>query len=570
MQERIHKIVEITDLKDMLKKSGELYGDKSAYRFKTEDPEKFKIITHKEYRDMINALGTAFIKLGLKDKRIAVIGENRYEWGIAYLATACGTGVVVPLDKALPENEIKSLIERSEVEAICYTNKYDESIKKFRADGVGKLKHLISMDLEKHEDGIYSIKELIERGKTLIREGDRSFLDAKIDAEKMGMLLFTSGTTSTSKAVQLSHRIICTNLMDIASVLEINENDTMLSFLPIHHAFECTAGFLYPLYKGAEVVFCEGIKHIADNLKEYHVTAMISVPILFENMYRRLLKTVEKKGKLATLKKGIRISNVLLKLHIDVRKRLFKEVHEALGGKIRLFVSGAAGLDPEVEKGYNDLGIRMLQGYGLTETAPIVSAGTDKKYKLGSVGPIFPSLEVRIANPDEDGIGEIQVKGPSVMIGYYENEEANKESFVDGWFRTGDLGYLDNEGFLFISGRKKSVIVLKNGKNIFPEELENLVNRIEGISESMVYGKPEPDGDTKVCIKIVYDEEIMNEMYKTTDEAEIFEILNKKVKEVNKKMPAYKYIREVMITKEPLIKTTTAKIKRHEELAKIL
>ncbi len=514
--------------------------------------------------------GTAFIKLGLKGKRIAVISENRYEWGLSYLAIACGTGIVVPLDKALPENEIKRLIERSGVEAICYSNKYNDIMKKFKEEGVGKLKHIISMDLEKHDDGIYSLKELVEKGNRLIEEGDRNFIDAEIDRESMGMLLFTSGTTQASKAVMLSHKIICANLMDIARVLEINERDTMLSFLPIHHAFECTAGFLYPLYKGAEVVFCEGIKHIADNLKEYQVTAMISVPILFENMYKRLLKTIEKKGKLETLKKGVKISNALSKLHIDVRKKLFKEVHEALGGKVRLFVSGAAGLDPEVEKGYNELGIRTIQGYGLTETAPIIAAGTDKRYKQGSVGPIFPSLEVRIAYPDDEGIGEIQVKGPSVMLGYYENEEANNEAFEDGWFRTGDLGYIDEDGFLFISGRQKSVIVLKNGKNVFPEELENLVNRIEGVTESMVYGKPEPDGDSKICIKVVYDEEVMKEMYKTENEAEIYDILTKKIKEINKKVPAYKYIREITITTEPLIKTTTAKIKRHEELAKIL
>lgn len=566
----MHDIVEITDLKDMLKKSGELYGDRPAYRFKTDEPGKFDIMTHKEYREKVNALGTALIKLGLKGKRIAVIGENRYEWGLSYLAIACGTGIVVPLDKALPENEIKSLIERSEAEAIFYTKKYDEIMRKFKDEGIGKLKHLISMDLEAHEDGIYSLKELVEKGKKLLSEGDTSFLDAEIDREGMGMLLFTSGTTQAAKAVMLSHKIICANLMDISRVLEINERDTMLSFLPIHHAFECTAGFLYPLYKGAEVVFCEGIKHIADNLKEYQVTAMISVPILFENMYKRLLKTVEKKGKLEKLKKGVKISNVLSKLHIDLRKKLFKEVHDALGGKVRLFVSGAAGLDPEVERGYNELGIRMIQGYGLTETAPIIAAGTDFKYREGSVGPIFPSLEARIAYPDEEGIGEIQVKGPSVMIGYYENDEANKETFEDGWFRTGDLGYIDKDGFLFISGRQKSVIVLKNGKNVFPEELENLVNRIEGVSESMVYGKPEPDGDTKVCIKVVYDKEVMEEMYKANSEAEIYDILSKKIKEVNKKMPAYKYIREITITTEPLIKTTTAKIKRHEELAKIL
>lgn len=434
----------------------------------------------------------------------------------------------------------------------------------------GKLKHLISMDLDTHEEGVYSIKELIEKGKKLIEEGDRSFIDAEIDENAMDMMLFTSGTTSSSKAVALSHKIICTNIMDIASVLDINKDDTLLSFLPLHHAFGCTIDLLYTLYRGAAIAFCEGIRHIADNLREYKITVMISVPVLFENMYKKLMKGVEKQGKLEKLQKGRRISNVLRKMHIDVRKKLFKEIHDILGGEIRLFVSGAAALDVEVERGFNDLGFRIVQGYGLTETAPVISTGNDAYYREGSIGQVMPSLDVRIADIDEDGIGEIQVKGPSVMIGYYDNDEANKDSFVDGYFRTGDLGYLDKDGYLFISGRKKSVIVLKNGKNVFPEELENLVNRIEGVAESMVYGKPEPDGDVKICVKVVYDEEAMKEMYKTEDETEIYEIISKKVKEVNKKMPLYKYIREVMVTKEPLIKTTTAKIKRYEELAKIL
>lgn len=434
----------------------------------------------------------------------------------------------------------------------------------------GKLKNLISMDLDTHEEGVYSLKELIEKGKKLIEEGDRSFIDAEIDREAMDMMLFTSGTTSGSKAVALSHRIICANIMDIASVLDINKEDTLLSFLPLHHAFGCTIDFLYTLYKGSSVAFCEGIKHIADNLREYKITVMISVPVLFENMYKKLMKGVEKQGKLEKLQKGRRISNVLRKMHIDVRKKLFKEIHDVLGGKLRLCVSGAAALDVEVERGFNDIGIRIIQGYGLTETAPVISAGTDDHYREGSIGQVMPSLDVRIADADEEGIGEIQVKGPSVMIGYYGNDEANEKSFIDGYFRTGDLGYLDKDGYLYISGRKKSVIVLKNGKNVFPEELENLVNRIEGVSESMVYGKPELDGDYKICVKVVYDEEAMKEMYKTEDEAEIYEIISKKIKEVNKKMPLYKYIREVMVTKEPLIKTTTAKIKRYEELAKIL
>ena len=570
MQKRIHDIIEIKDLKDMLKKSGEMYADKPAYKFKTEVEGQFDIITHKEFRDMVNSLGTALIKLGLKDKRIAVIGENRYEWGLSYLAITCGTGLVVPLDKSLPENEIKSLIERSEVEAICYSKKYDEVMEKLKKENVGNLKHLISMDLSEHKDGIYSLKELVKKGEKLIEEGDRSFLDAEIDAESMGIMLFTSGTTSMSKAVALSHKNICTNIMDIASTLDINSEDTMLSFLPMHHVFECTVGFLYPLYRGTTVAFCEGIKHIADNLKEYKISVMISVPVLFENMYKKLLKAIEKQGKLEKLQKGRKVSNVLRKMHIDVRKKLFKEIHDKLGGRIRLFISGAAALDVEVERGFNELGFRIAQGYGLTETSPVISTGTDDHYREGSIGQVMPSLEVRIGNPDADGIGEIQVKGPSVMLGYYNNEEANKKSFVDGYFRTGDLGRMDNDGYLFISGREKSVIVLKNGKNIFPEELENLVNRIDGVSESMVYGKPEDDGDYKICVKVVYDPEVMQEMYKLENEAEIYELIHQKVKEANKKMPAYKYIREVMITTEPLIKTTTQKIKRHEELAKIL
>ena len=384
------------------------------------------------------------------------------------------------------------------------------------------------------------------------------------------MMLFTSGTTSMSKAVALSHKNICTNIVDIASVLDVNKDDTMLSFLPMHHAFECTVGFLYPLYRGAAVAFCEGIKHIADNLREYRISVMVSVPVLFENMYRKLMKNIEKQGKLGKVQKGRKISNILRKMHVDVRRKLFKEIHDKLGGKIRLFVSGAAALDVEVERGFNDLGFRIVQGYGLTETSPVISAGTDDHYREGSIGQVFPSLEVRIAEPNEEGIGEIQVKGPSVMLGYYEMTELTNEVLKDGWFYTGDLGYFDKKGLLYVTGRNKNMIVLKNGKKIFPEELETLVNRLDTVEESMVYGKLEKDGDTKICIKIVYEPEVIEEMYKLKDEAEIYEMLQKTVKEINKTMPAYKYIREIMITTEPLIKTTTAKIKRHEELAKIL
>ena len=570
MREPIHKFMKFTDLKDMLKKSGELYGDRPAYVFKTEEEGKFREITHKEFRDDINCLGTSLINLGLKGKRVAVISENRYEWCVAYLAVVTGVGVVVPLDKSLPDNEIESLMIRSEIEAIIYSNKYDKIMNHVKEQGNTNVKYFISMDLEKKENDIYSERELIKEGNKLIEEGNREFLDAKINAEEMGIMLFTSGTTAMSKAVALSHKNICANLMDITSVIKLVEDDRMLSFLPLHHTFECTVGFLYPISKGCSIAFCEGIRHIADNIKEYQVTAMISVPILFETMYKRVMKTIEKKGKLETVKKGIKISNFLLKFKIDIRKKLFKEVHDNLGGKVRLFVAGGAALDPEAEKGFNDLGFLMLQGYGLTESSPVIAAEDDKYRRLGSIGKAFPSLDVKIENPNEEGIGELLAKGPSIMLGYYNNEEATKETLEDGWLHTGDLARIDKDGYIFISGRKKFVIVLKNGKNIYPEELETLVNKIEGIKESFVYGRPEDDGDYKICAKIVYDKETVEEIYGTQDEEKLKELIWQEVKKVNKTMPAYKYIREITITDKELIKTTTQKIKRFEEIKTVI
>ena len=572
MGEKLYECVKITDLKDMLEKSAVKFADKPAFKFKTEEPGVFKVITYKEYKEQIDSLGTALIDLGLKEKRIAVISENRYEWTLSYFASVCGTGVVVPLDKALPPKELESLIMRSEVEAIFYSSKYDEVMKKIKKTNTTKLKYFISMDLEKEEDGIYSQKELIARGKMLVDNGDRRFLDAKIDNEIMSIMLFTSGTTAKSKAVALSHKNIVTNLMDIASTFDLGENDTILSLLPLHHTFECTVGFLYPIYVGVTIAYCEGIRHLADNIKEYQVTAMVSVPILYENMYKKVMKGIEKQGKLEKLNKGIKISNLLLKIGIDARKKIFKDVHSALGGKVRLFINGAAALDKEVEQGFNNLGIRIDQGYGLTETSPVISAAYGKYRRLGSVGKIFPSLEAKIVEPNEQGIGEIAIKGSSVMLGYYNNEEATKEVIQDGWFYTGDLGYIDNEGYLFISGRKKSVIVLKNGKNVYPEEIENMINKIDGVKESLIYGRPDKNDatDITVCAKIVYDKDEMKENYAATDENQIKNILWEKVKEINKSMPQYKYIKDLIVTEEELIKTTTQKIKRFEELKKIL
>ena len=568
---KLHPIDKITDLKDMINNSAKKFGDRPAFKFKTETPGEFRYITFSEFLDDINALGTQLIKMGLLGKRIAIIGENRYEWALAYLAIACGVGVVVPLDKALPANELESLIIRSGVEAIFFSKKYDETMKNIKERKTTDLRYYISMDLDERKDGILSQKEFVQKGKELLKQGDRQYLDAKVNSEEMGIMLFTSGTTAMSKAVMLSHKNICANLMDIASVLRIGTEDTLLSLLPLHHTFECTVGFLYPMYVGASVAYCEGIRYIAKNIKEYQITAMISVPALYENMYKRLIKNIDKKGKLQEVEKIMKLTSMLSKVGIDFRRKMFKEIHDEFGGKLRLMVNGAAALDYEVEKGFTDLGFRIVQGYGLTETSPVISAGTDFAQKIGSVGKVFPSVKVRIVNKDENGIGEIYAKGPSVMLGYYQNEEATKEVFDKEWLKTGDLGYIDKKGFLFLCGRKKNVIVLKNGKNVFPEEIENVINRIEGIKESFVYGKPEPDDelDLKLCAKIVYDKAMMEEIYGISQEDQILEKIWEKIKELNKTMPPYKYIKEITITEEELIKTTTQKIKRFEEMAKL-
>ena len=564
MNKRIYDYLEIKDLKDMLNKTEKLYANRPAYKIKIEEG-KYQVYTHKEVRDMINALGTSLINLGLKGKRIAVIGENRYEWEIAYLSIVCGTGIVVPLDKSLPANELELLIERSDIEAIFYTQKYSEIIQNIRLSEKNKLKHLISMDNDENGEGIYSQKELIREGKKLIEEGNNEFLNAKINPKEMEIMLFTSGTTSKSKVVALSHENICTNLMDIGSVLDVNQEDVFLSILPIHHVFECTVGFLFSLYKGAETVFCDGLRHIVENLNEYHVTVMACVPGIYERIFMMIRKKLEKQGKLEEiLKNEEKYKNCSMK----ERKEAFEEIHDMLGGKIKLFISGAASLDNTIEERYRLLGINLVQGYGLTETSPVVAIGTNKNYKLGSIGKTVPSVEAKLVDVNEEGIGELVVRGPSIMLGYYENEEANKESLKEGWFYTGDLAKIDEEGYIFICGRKKSVIVLKNGKNIFPEELENLVNKIEGVKEAFIFGKAQSDDENniKINVKIVFDRDVIKDVYKVEKNEDIYTVLAKKIKEINQTMPSYKAIRGIMLTEEPLIRTTTNKIKRQENL----
>ena len=573
MEKFYENVREITDFKDLINQSVELYGDNPVFVFKKrmyKENEKveFNKMTYKEFKNEIDYFGTALNSLGIESKRVALISKNRYEWNVVYYATTTDGKIIVPLDKALPDNEIISLAERSEAEVMVFEEKYIDIMKKIKNNKSSKIQKFICLDLEEDKDGFLSYKNLLRKGKELLETGNRSYLDAKIDPEKLSVLLFTSGTTSKSKAVMLSQKNICSNVMDINKVIKFYETDSMLALLPFHHAFQALINHVL-FYIGGSMSFCDGLRYIAQNLCEYKPTVIVCVPLILESIHKKMVKTIDKEGKTKLVNRMKKITNILEKIHINVKEKIFKEIHDAVGGNVRLIVSGAAAMDSSLIKSFNEFGFKIYQGYGLTETSPVISVENDRNIKPGSVGKKLPSLEVKIYNPDEQGIGEILVKGPSVMIGYYQNNEATQESFIDGWFNTGDLGYIEDD-YIYITGRKKNVIVQKNGKNIFPEELELLISYIPGVKENIVYGKPTKDNDLDVCVKIVYDEEIIKNIMGYINENDIHKYMKEKISEINKKMPPYKHIRDIIVTNQELIKTTTAKVKRHEEIARIL
>ena len=562
-----YKVRNINNIKDLLDQSAKLFGSKAAFKIKQKETNTYKEISYTRLKENVDSLGTAFINLGLSGKKIAVIGENSYEWAISYLATVCGCGIVVPLDKMLPDKEIESLVKRSKVSAIIFSDKYSQIMNNIKNLNLG-VKYFINMN-KKDENFLY-LYDLLDNGYKLLNSGNTLFLNASIDNDAMSVILFTSGTTSTSKAVMLSHKNICSDIMSTRMTVNVTPKDTALSFLPIHHTYECTLGFLTLIYSGGTIVFCDGLRHIVKNLQESHATIMVCVPLLFENMYQKIWHEIDKKGKRKLVEKAIKVSNFLRKyLKINITKLLFKDIYANFGGKIRLFISGAAAIDPSVAKGFDDFGITLLQGYGLTECSPLLVGCSDKHKAFGTCGYPIPNVEIKIIDKNDEGIGEVIAKGPNIMLGYYEDEEATKEAFKDGWFYTGDLGYLNDKGQLIITGRKKSVIVLKNGKNIFPEEIETLLNKDEFVKESFVFGKLDKDGDTEIWAKIVANYELLKEKFGELSDVQIKEKFQAIVKKINKEMPPYKYIRNFIVSSQELIKTTTQKIKRHEEIEKI-
>ena len=567
---KLYEPEKIANFQELVKRYS-LFSDKVAFEYKIQPKDKEIIkITYKQFQNDIYNLGTALLSLGLEGKNVAIIGSNRYEWCTSYLAVEIANMIAVPLDKALPDGEIESLIIRSKAEAVIFDVKYLDVFQKIKKENSSSLKYFICMDFKEDSKEIYSYTRLLQSGKKLLDYGDTRLENIKIDNKKMAVMLFTSGTTSIAKAVELSQFNICENIYAIGCVAKVTSDDVFLSFLPLHHTFESTTTFLYGTYCGITVAFCDGLRYVADNMKEYKVTGIVCVPLMLEAMYKKIEKGIEKKGKTKLVHIMSNICNILLKIGIDIRRTVFKDILNELGGHLRVIVSGAAPIDKKVAQFLTNLGINLLQGYGLTETSPVICAENDKYKKAGSCGFPMPNAEIKIDSPNEQGIGEIKVKGTSVMLGYHDNIEATKEVLKDGWFYTGDLGYFDKEGHLFITGRKKDVIVLKNGKNIYPQELEMLISKLPYVAENMVYGKPDKDNDLKICAKIVYNPELIKESFKDASKEDYHNLIWNDIKQINKTMPAYKYIREIIITDEPMIKTTTQKIKRHEELKKLL
>lgn len=570
MKKQEKNIKKFENIKELLYHSADVYSDHIAFTTKVIDNGTKKYINH-TYSDLladINSFGSSLYKLGLSGKRIAIVGHNCYEWAVAHFANVLGGIVSVPLDKGLQLGELEDSLIRSEVEAVVFDSKMSEFMREIKKANKTNIKHFICFS---NEPDFLHFETLLNDGKKEIENGFKDFIDYKVDSYSMSILLFTSGTTAKSKAVMLNQNGIVSNIYDMQLVEPFLDTDTNIAFLPFHHIFGLT-GMLVMLTSGMKTVFPDGLRYIKQNLVEYKVSVFVGVPILIEKMYSTIIKELEKQKKLGLINFAMKISNLLLKLHIDVRRKLFKKLIDELGSEMRFIISGGAPLDKQVAKFFNSIGIHLVQGYGLTETSPVISAENGSFLRAGSVGLPMSSLEVKIDNPDATGSGEIIVKGPSVMLGYYNDEERTKEVLKDGWFYTGDLGRLDKDGALFITGRKKDLIVLQNGKKVFPEEIEVLVNRLDEVAESFVYGlADETDpSNVKVAVEVVYDDKVVKAKHKGVSEEELKNIIWNEIKEqVNKTLPKYKYIKHMVLTKEPLIKTSTNKTKRNEELAKI-
>lgn len=566
-------------IQEVFYKSIKTYGSKEFILEKFDAKGKYAEISYEQFGKDVIGFGTALTrKLSLENMpRVLIISETTYEWYVSYMTMLCGKGIAIPTDKELPDNELENIVKRSRADVIIYSEKKAEAIKKIM-EKIPEVKYFIKMYSDEGINGKnVGMKYLIEEGRALVESGDDFYSKIEIIPDEFKVLLFTSGTTSNAKGVMLSSRNLAENINAVSAYVKLMPTDRFFSVLPLHHTYESSIGFLLPMANGCSIAVCQGLKHIVPNFKETNPTALLAVPLLIENLYRKINSNIKKSKKDGLVNSMIHVTNALKVVGVDVKRKVFGEIHENLGGKLRIIVSAAAPIDAKIGKWVEDIGIVFLQGYGLTETAPISALTPEFQPKVGSAGKAIFQAELKIDNPNQNGEGEVLIKTPTLMLGYYEDEEATKEAIEvkegQRWFHSGDVGYLDQDGFLYITGRSKNVIVTQNGKNIYPEEIELLLGQIVEIKECMVYGKEAPKEDANkeliISVKVIPNmEEIEAKYGKDVSEEKIKEIIWEKIKEVNKQLTSYKAIKNLEIKHDEFEKTTTMKIKRYAELKK--
>ncbi len=566
-------------IQEVFRKSIVDYAKKEVILEKFDPKGKYTEISYEQFGEDVIGFGTALMrKLNLgENPRILILSETTYDWYVSYMTVLCGRGIAIPTDKELPDNELENVIKRSKADVIIYSEKKAESIGKILPN-IQNVKYFIKMYSESGIDGKnVGMQYLIEEGKNLVANGDDAYSHIEIEPDEFKVLLFTSGTTSSAKGVMLSSRNLAENINAVSAYVKLYPEDRLFSVLPLHHTYESTIGFLLPVACGCSVAVCQGLKHIVPNLQETKPTALLAVPLLIENLYRKINANIKKAKKDGLVNSMIHVTNALKVVGVDIKRKVFAEIHENLGGKLRIIVSAAAPIDAKIGKWVEDIGIVFLQGYGLTETAPIAALTPEFEPKVGSAGKAIFSAELKIDNPNENGEGEVLIKSPTLMLGYYEDEKATNEviDVINGerWFHSGDVGYLDKDGFLYITGRSKNVIVTQNGKNIYPEEVELLLSQVPEIKECMVYGKEDEKDPTNkeliISVKVIPNLEELEANYgKDLTDEKIRDIIWGKIKEVNKKLTSYKAIKNLEIKKDEFEKTTTMKIKRYAELKK--
>jgi long-chain acyl-CoA synthetase len=553
----------ISDVRDLFLKSTAKFADTVALQYKKGG--RWIPITYRNLRTSVEEFACGLAALGLKpvDNKLAIVGENRPEWAISYLAAACTGIVLVPIDKELKATEVYHILYLSGADTLVGDQKHIEMLQGIRKN-LPKLRILANMDEAREQGGVLGFEQLSLMGRTRVAAGKNDFNERTVTPEHLISILFTSGTMGNSKGVMLTHGNVASNLHDAARWVDLRATDRFLSVLPLHHSYECTDGFLMALYRGASTSYAENLRRIAENMVETKTTAMLGVPLLWHAIYKKIEAGMAEKGmwKVNAAMNAASLSERFLRRNI--RRTIFAKVHEKFGGQLRILISGGAAIDPKVARGFRELGITFLQGYGLTESAPIIAVNRNEAFKDDAAGLPLPSLEVEIA---EDG--EILARGPNIMKGYYNNPEATKETLVDGWLHTGDLGYLDSDGFLYIQGRKKAVIVTPGGKKIYPEEVEAELLQSPYIFECLVWGEPSsnPNQEVEIQAVVVPDTEYFLsqgiEKEGAVDNALVEEILRKEVKRQCQNLAHFKRVTKLTVRHEEFEKTTTKKIKRY-------